>query len=636
MSASPAKQYAHWLAKGWEADILSRNDFPLSDHARKSQSPIAIVRDMPLNDAETFLDDAVEAIRSGSHDRAQSACRQALSILPAADSRRPEALSLLGLALADSDSAASVQALRQAVEADGQEPNFRINLGRMLVRFGDVTEGIQQLESARQLSGNNVAAVQPLAEALMAKDRPQDAVGVLREALAQNPSEVLGRSLAKAYYACGDLYAADDAMRSVMSRTASPSQGDLLTTARLGLDLFEFERAEAAIEPLLEAIPTSPDVAATAVRLFVWQGKQQRALEILSQALAANPDNPHLLMLAVTHDEALSPATLTSAEQLEASLTDDAEAKTSLLYPLARFYDRKKEYERAWTSMSRANRLTRLRRSGGDRVEPDGISSLLRQRVDNSLTVAAAAAGNSGPASGHVYLVGAPRTGSSLLQSILTAHDGVMSVGERGALLSRLLDIADKRDTETFEAVREQLRSADIAGLARQGVNSDVVVDKTPHNIYVLPLIDAVHPGARFVNVLRDPRDVAISMLFHDFSELFVEATDISLIESMLRVRLFAAKKYLEAGIDMLSVHYEDFVNAPNVQGGHIARYLGIDWDESTLDPVRRNAAVPTFSAGQVRRPIESPGADRWARFAPFMGDANESLTSLADESTAT
>ena len=211
-----------------------------------------------------------------------------------------------------------------------------------------------------------------------------------------------------------------------------------------------------------------------------------------------------------------------------------------------------------------------------------------------------------------------------------------MSVGERGALLSRLLDIADKRDTETFEAVREQLRSADIAGLARQGVNSDVVVDKTPHNIYVLPLIDAVHPGARFVNVLRDPRDVAISMLFHDFSELFVEATDISLIESMLRVRLFAAKKYLEAGLDMLSVHYEDFVNAPNVQGGHIARYLGIDWDESTLDPVRRNAAVPTFSAGQVRRPIESPGADRWARFAPFMGDANESLTSLADESTAT
>jgi len=590
---------------------------------------------MPRSDAETLLDDAVEAIRSGSHDRAQSACREALSVLPAADSRRAEALSLLGLALADSDSTASVRALRQAVEADGREPNFRINLGSVLVRFGDATEGIQQLESARQLSSNNVAAVQPLAEALMGENRPQDAVGVLREALAQNPSTVLGRSLAKAYYACGDLYAADDAMRSVMSRTSSPNHGDLLTTARLGLDLLEFERAEAAIEPLLKAVPTSPDVAATAVRLFVWQGKQQRALEILSQALAANPENHHLLMLAVTHDDALSPATLTRAEQLEASLPDDAEAKTSLLFPLARFYDRKKEYERAWTSMSRANRLTRLRRSGEDRVDPEAFSKLLRGRIENSLTVAAAAGGNSGPASGHVYLVGAPRTGSSLLQSILTAHDGVTSVGERGALLSHLLGIADKRDIDTFAAVREQLRSADIAGLARQGVDSAVVVDKAAHNIYVLPLIDSVHPEARFVNVIRDPRDVAISMLFHDFSKPFVEATDISMIEGMLRARHFAAKKFLEADIDMLTVRYEDFVNAPNAQGGNIARYIGIEWDESTLDPARRNAAVPTFSAGQVRRPIASPSADRWARFAPFMGVAADGLTSLADELTS-
>jgi len=587
---------------------------------------------MTHSDAEILLDDAVEAIRSGSYDRAQSVCRKALSILPDADSRRAEALSMLGLALADSDSAASVQALRQAVEADAQEPNFRINLGRVLLSFGDAAEGIRQLESARQLSRNNVAAVQPLAEALMGENRPQDAVGVLLDALAQSPSTVLSRSLAKAYYACGDLYAADDAMRSVMSRTSSPGHGDLLTTARLGLDLLEFERAEAAIESLLKSVATSPDVAATAVRLFVWQGKHQRALEILSQALAANPDDQHLLVLAVTHDEALSPATLAKAEKLEASLPDDAEAKTSLLFPLARIYDRKKEFERAWSNMIRANRLTRLRRTGKDRVDSEAFEKLLRQRIENSLTVAAAVAGDSDPASGHVYLVGAPRTGSSLLQSILTAHDGVASVGERGALLSHLLGIADTCDVDTFKAVREQLRRADIAGLARQGVTSDIVVDKAPHNIYVLPLINSVHPGARFVNVVRDSRDVAISMLFHNFSEPFVEATDIDMIASMLRVRLFASRKIPDAGIEMLSVRYEDFVSAPQERGAHIARYVGIKWNEDTLDPARRNAAVPTFSAGQVRRPIESPPADRWARFAPFMGVALEELTSIADE----
>ena len=433
------------------------------------------------DDIEKLLNDAVEAVQSGAHDRARSACRQALSGLPDSDPRRAEALSLLGLALADSDSEASVQALRQAVEADGREPNFRINLGRTLVRFGKVSEGIQQLESARQLSRNHVAAVEPLADALTGNNRPQDAVRILREALAQNPSVLLERSLAKAYYACGDLYAADDAIRSVMSRSASPSRVDLFTTARLALELLEFDRAEAAIESLLKTGSTSPHVASTAVRLFVWQGKQQRALEILSRALAAQPDNPQLLALAVTHDEALSPGTLTRAEQLVAAMPDDAEAKTSLLFPLARFYDRNKEYEHAWTSMCRANSLTRLRRSGKDRVDPEAIQTLLRQRIENSLTITSTVGRNSGPASGHVYLVGAPRTGSSLLQSILTAHDDVASVGERGALLSHLLEIADKCDIESFDSAREQLRSADIAGLVRQGTSSTFVVDKAPH-----------------------------------------------------------------------------------------------------------------------------------------------------------
>jgi len=590
------------------------------------------VNNLTHSEIERLLNDTVAAIQSGSLDRAQSTCRQALSVLPDSDSRRAEALSLLGLALADSDSEASVKALWQAVESDGREPNFRINLGRTLVRFGKVSEGIRQLESARRLSRNHVAAVEPLADALTENNRPQDAVRILRKALAQNPSVVLERSLAKAYYACGDLYAADDAIRSVMSRSSSPSRIDVFTTARLALELLEFDRAEAAIESLLKKESTSPHIVSTAVRLFVWQGKHHRALEILSQALAVHPDNPQLLGLAVTHDDALSPRTLARAEQLVAALPDDAEAKTSLLFPLARFYDRNKEYEHAWANMCRANSLTRLRRSGKDRVDPEALPTLLRQRIENSLTVASAVARDSGPASGHVYLVGAPRTGSSLLQSILTAHDDVASVGERGALLSHLLDIADNCDIETFATVREQLRSADIAGLARQGTGSTFVVDKAPHNFYVLPLIDSVHSEARFVNVLRDPRDVAISMLFHNFPEAFAEATDIASIESMLRVRLFGAKKYAEASLDILSVHYEDFVDAPDMQGGRIARYIGIEWDGRTLDPARRNAAVPTFSAGQVRRPIERPPADHWARFAPFMGEALEGLTSLADD----
>jgi hypothetical protein len=294
-----------------------------------------------------------------------------------------------------------------------------------------------------------------------------------------------------------------------------------------------------------------------------------------------------------------------------------------LLYPLARFYDRQGEFDRAWQMMLQANDLARRRRKST--VTPDGVHAQLSSYIGQALARSSglAAVPAEGPA--FIYLSGAPRTGSTLIQTVLAAHRNVASVGERGALLRQLGAVAESTDVGPLSRYLAELAKADLALLERLGYTSGVVVDKTPHNFYVLPLLRATHRRSVFINVVRDPRDVAISMLFHDFSTAFPEATDLQSIERMLRVRAEGAIRYREAGIDLLTIAYESFVDDPERVGRRVVEFAGIDWEPDSLLVERRDSAVSNFSAGQVRQDITRAPGQRWRRF-------ENQLSHLADE----
>lgn len=471
------------------------------------------------------------------------------------------------------------------------------------------------------------------AYASLSAGRPQAALARLDAALREVPGNTdLLRLKAAAAWQIGDLYVADDCLRTMQaSGEISATEIDVMT-ARLALDLLEFERARAAVDRLVERGEIDA-VAQTAVRLLTWQGEQAEALDILYRGLRSQPENPDLIALAVTHDPGLTGELLTKAEALLISLPANTAARTGLLYPLARYFDRRGDYARAWALMVQANQEAAARH-GWAYDEPGRIAlkASLKNRAARAIELSAASpelAEISGTQ--FVYLVGAPRTGSSLLQSILSAHRNVQSAGERGALLPHLNRASDASDHSPEADFLSRLQAADHAGLARAKLTAPTLIDKTTHNFFVAPLIKAIHPHARFINVLRRPQDVMLSILFHEFPAVFEESCDPGAIIAALEARADIAGMYEAEGMSMSTVSFDAFTAAPNTKGETLAKLAGLTWQPETLDPSARNAAVPTFSAGQVRKPIKPTPADKWRRFAPFMPTEHvEALAQLA------
>jgi tetratricopeptide (TPR) repeat protein len=568
---------------------------------------------------DRLLSIASDAIAADDTDAARDASQEALTMLGDADGRKADALSLLGLSLVRSDPAQSIRLLTEAVERKPEKTSLRVNLGQVLVGTGRTVDGIRHLEQASRQSHGHPSAVIPLADAYAQSGRLEAADSVLSKALEAAPLEDLLRKRAEIRYRAGDLHAADEFIGRVIEASEDPRPSDLLTQVRLVIQLADFERAEVLVEALLEKTPHEPAVVAPAVRAYDWQGKADRANEILSAALAEHPDDPRLIELALTQSDELAAEVRGRAEAIVASLPDDATLKTVLLYPLARFYDRQGELDRAWQTMLQANDLARRRRKST--ANPDEVYTQLSAYFSRALAKSSGLVAESTEGPAFIYLCGAPRTGSTLIQTMLAAHRNVASVGERGALLRQLGTVAESADVGPLPGYLAELAKADLALLARLGYTSGAVVDKTPHNFYVLPLLRATHNRSVFINVVRDPRDVAISMLFHDFSTAFPEATDLEAIARMLRARAEGTRRYREAGIDLLTISYESFVDDSEQVGRRAAEFAGIEWEPDSLSAERRDSAVSNFSAGQVRKDIARPLGQRWRRFEDQLSD---------------
>ena len=436
------------------------------------------------------------------------------------------------------------------------------------------------------------------------------------------------RATAQSLYAAGDTYGAADAMQKVVA-SADATLADLLTLSRLSLELGDYELSEELLSRLLARKPAEPAIVQSAVQVFIATGNFQEAEATLIRALGERPTDPTLLALSLAHLREIKDDLLARAAQTANALPPTAELRTSILYPLARVYDTRGEYDRAWQCATEANTATRARRGPESTIDAATLRRTLVSRIDAALGIANHTGTCEIAKPVWAFLIGAPRTGGSLLQSILAAHDDCASLGERGALVGALNALADVGTVTDAITKLSELRSADTAGLARMGVGSSVVVDKTPHHFYVAALLQKIYPNSVFINLLRDPRDVAISMLFHDFSPAFPEALSVDLILAMLQARNEGLARYRSAGIAIKSRMFDQFVAKPAQLGATVTALLGLNWDDDSLIPERRRSAVNTFSAAQVRETISAPVTAAWRRYATELEPWSDAFDAL-------
>jgi len=228
-----------------------------------------------------------------------------------------------------------------------------------------------------------------------------------------------------------------------------------------------------------------------------------------------------------------------------------------------------------------------------------------------------------------IFIVGLPRSGTTLLERMLSGLPGVRSNGETHNF-SRALTTAAPAGGDAIEravAADPNAVAAHYARLAGLHASQSKVIEKLPTNYLYLGAIHRALPGARLILVTRSPLDVCFAMFRTLFGEAFPFSYDFvelaryysayqALIEHWRR--LFGARLH--------EVVYEQLVRDPRGEGARLAQYCGLTWHDAAIHITSNQSVSLTASAAQVRRPIYGSSTDRWRRYHRQLAPLIEAL----------
>lgn len=453
---------------------------------------------------------------------------------------------------------------------------------------------------------------------------PADFDVVMSEPEAGPPA---GLARGQALHRAGRTREAEQALREAIAEAPEqPEAWMQLALLRHGLD--DFAQAEALMRETLER---RPDWALAHFNLGVVRrdaGNHEGAADAWRAALRRDRDFvlPYAALARERRFEEREPL----LDEIEALLAEHRlpEPRASVLHFAAgKILDDLDETEAAFAHYERGNRLA------GRRFDWDTHLRLL----ENSLQVYSrrffARAGARGSTSETpVFVVGLPRTGSSLLEQMLASHPQVHGIGEIGTL-SQIAQRIEQRTRRGFPLGLARLRNADFETLAREylalvreraGPDPTRIVDKHPLNFRFLGLVAEMFPRARILVTCRDPRDAGLSCYFQDFQE--GQDYSFDLVDLARYFRCY--ERWIDhwrqvLPLPLLEVRYEELVRAPEVVLRRVLAFLDLPFDARCLGFHRSPRPVRTASSAQVREPLYERSIGRFRRYerqlAPFL-----------------
>jgi hypothetical protein len=226
-----------------------------------------------------------------------------------------------------------------------------------------------------------------------------------------------------------------------------------------------------------------------------------------------------------------------------------------------------------------------------------------------------------------IFIVGLPRSGTTLVERIIGGHSGVFAAGELGTLPSELIRAARNAGVRQEGEWVERLPSIDLAALghaysrvAREnGIPSGQrVTDKFPPNVLLCGVIRLAFPEAKIIAMRRRPLDVCFALFKTLFNTgIYPYSYDLKEVAEYYAAHHRLNRHWRDAlpADRLLEVSYEDLVNDLEGQSRRILRFLDLPWEESVLRFHESSAPTMTASAVQVRRPLYSSAIGRWRHY---------------------
>ncbi len=611
----------------------------LSELGRIADAVLEWHRAVDLNpkDGGAFKGLGASLMRLGRCDEAAVVFARAVALR--ADD--PEALNNLGAAFNDLHRPAEAEKhLGRALELSPNNAEVHNNLGLALGALGRKAEAIEHLRRAVELSPGFALAFNNLGVALKDSGNLAEALVALQQALKIDPRHVA------AHNNLGDVLNSlaryDEALR-FLNRALELDPNCFEALNNLGVTLSNLDRPAEAARYLERSLQLNPRYLPAHVNLgnaLVAEGHIEEGTTHYLRAIELDPNGIGAYYALASNSRYKFTADQVAHVESLLATARSADDRMLLEFALGLVLDKAGRYDQAFAYCREANDLKKAAyRKQGIAFNPEAHGALV-ERIVSTFTPEffkrTVAWGDDSEVP--VFIVGMPRSSTTLVEQIVSSHPAVFGAGELADIELMAADLPKTLGTTSRypeclagaapEAIRK-LAEGHLRHLRELGGEAARVVDKMTVNFVHLGLIATLFPRARVIHCIRDPRDICVSCYFHNFARAGLAFTfDLEHLGVFYaQYERLMAHWHRVLPLQILDVPYEQLVGDQEGFTRKMIEFCGLPWDPRCMAFEKNPRPVKTASALQVRQPMYKTSLARWKHFekhlAPFMNRLN-------------
>lgn len=629
----------------------------------------AVLADDPEN-ADAYNGLGLLAMRIGQHDVAGQLFGMAVELAPGdtvflcnqgtalyGESRLDEARAVFEQALAHDEHCAkallnigiihkarreyaqSTEVLNRAVVAAPRDPDAFANLAEALLEIGQHDSAENIARAAVNLDNRHVLGLFALASTLVALARPQEALAWAKRLVRYAPGEArFHRLLAECLAHSGGHEQAYREARKAIALAPEDTAG-LGLMAEILAGQGEWDQAQDAIERALALKPGDDQLVSIKARVLERSGRKAEAFELVRPLIENNATvAPGTLGAYLTLARRMGEQKQ-AAEIVDRAMSGRLASRShyGLYFTAGQLYDDIGDYDRAFDFFRRGNEIKpRTYDRAFAEKQFDAVTTTFTKALFERLS------GIGSDSRRPIFIVGMPRSGTSLTEQVIASHPGVTAAGELREIqsianaLPELMDVTTPYPECVPELTRES--AAKAAGqyldfLAELAPDETLrVTDKMPQNFMHLGLIALLFPNARIIHCNRNPLDTCLSCYFQNFAASGLQfAYDQDNLAHYYRLYRRLMAYWREAlPLSIHELHYERLVSDPELEIRRMLEFCDLPWDDACLDHTRSGVRTLTASYDQVRQPIYTKSKQRWRHYKkhlkPLINGLGEAL----------
>lgn len=580
------------------------------------------------NDHVVALELAIVNRKLGSFDETEQICRKVLSTDPdnaTAHHIHGSSLQCLG----DMDGA--MAEYKHAIQLNDKLTESHYFLGNLYRELGKLDLSAESYARTLELNPDFFEALNNYGAVLVDLHRPYEAIDVLQKAQKLNPASCQVLCNIANYYML--MESTDNALYYAQkAQLLDPAFFDVLKI--LGYIHYKKNDYDKALAFYKQALEIREDIEITGYIASILERRSDfdSAMEMIKPIIDTDKSTPVIALTysALSRKYNTQQHAIDCMENMLEKDNLDTMSRIGLHSELGKQYDALESYDKAFANYRKANLLERdynkqmqtlVEAKIHDNVKPDDIDKWHTQ-YDKTFWRSLPNSGNMSERP--VFVVAMPRSGTTLVEQILASHPDIMGVGELHDINEISYAIGsskthDKSPTYLSNITQQQLTVAAnkyLATLDKHSTTAKRLADKMPANFFHLGLISLMFPNARIIHMIRDPRDVCLSIYFQRFGAQQTYSTD--LIELADYYSTYQhLMKYWHHVLDLpiLDIVYEDLVSDQETMTRKIIDFCGLEWNDQCLSFYKNKRDINTPSYDQVRQPMYNKSVARWKNY---------------------